>query len=99
MYRTVSRVGLTDGETTLAFIIESNGRLWRLYYQLGEAKSAMAWFPSPQGVEAERDVKVAEARAMGWTEITVVGIDYAKSEWDPRETGEFGAIDGPPEEI
>lgn len=77
VYRLISTVNLSDGEAQhLSFIIESNGRSWRLYYQHGEAKSPMAWYPSLAGAEEDRDEKVAEAVAMGWTQCLSVGVSH-----------------------
>lgn len=69
VYRLISRTELTDGDATLTFIIESNGRSWRLYFEHGGGKSSMAWYPNLDQAVKERDDKIDEAVASGWAPV------------------------------
>lgn len=71
-YREESRISLTDGESTLAFIIVTNSSTWKLIarYAAPDApeKESDFWsFTALSRAKIVRDEKIKEAEEMGWT--------------------------------
>jgi len=75
-YQEVTRVDMVDnGVAVLSFIVETNGRAWKVYarhYPVGlggpTADSNVWWFMDSRRAEAAVAEKVEEARAAGWLE-------------------------------